>query len=89
MASQDEQPSFEQAFNELRDTVQALETGNLSLEEATKLFDKGMKLAKVCENLLSTTELQVSRLQRSFGEQMPMIPTPEASASSEPDQGDG
>jgi exodeoxyribonuclease VII small subunit len=72
MASQDEQPTFEQAFNELRETVQALESGNLALEEATKLFDKGMKLAKVCGDLLSATELQVSRLQRSFGEQMPM-----------------
>jgi exonuclease VII small subunit len=32
-----------------------------------------MKLAKACNELLSTAELQVSRLQRSFGEQMAMI----------------
>lgn len=67
------QPTFEDAFNELRETVQALEAGKLSLEEATRLFDKGMRLAKTCNELLSAAELQVSRLQRSFGEQMAMI----------------
>ena len=78
MASQEKEPTFEEAFTELRDTVQALEVGNLALEEATRLFDKGMKLAKICSELLSATELQVSRLQRSFGEQMSM-PDPQGS----------
>ena len=65
--------TFEDAFTELRETVGKLEAGNLSLEEATRLFELGMKLAKACNELLSTAELQVSRLQRSFGEQMAMI----------------
>jgi exodeoxyribonuclease VII small subunit len=65
--------TFEDAFTELRETVGKLEAGNLSLEEATRLFELGMKLAKTCNELLSTAELQVSRLQRSFGEQMAMI----------------
>ena len=73
MADKDKKPTFEEAFTELRETVQALEAGNLSLEEATKLFDSGMRLAKTCNELLSTAELQISRLQRSFGEQMAMI----------------
>jgi exodeoxyribonuclease VII small subunit len=73
MADKDKKPTFEEAFTELRETVQALEAGNLSLEEATKLFDSGMKLAKTCNELLSAAELQISRLQRSFGEQMAMI----------------
>ena len=73
MANGDKQLTFEETFTELRATVEALEAGNLSLEEATKLFDRGMKLAKSCNELLSSAELQVSRLQRSFGEQMAMI----------------
>ena len=73
MASPGKKPTFEDAFNKLRETVQALEAGNLSLEEATRLFDRGMRLAKTCNELLSAAELQVSRLQRSFGEQMAMI----------------
>lgn len=73
MADKDKKPTFEEAFTELRETVQALEAGNLSLEEATKLFDSGMRLAKTCNELLSAAELQISRLQRSFGEQMALI----------------
>jgi len=73
MADKDKKPTFEEAFTELRETVQALEAGNLSLEEATNLFDNGMRLAKTCNELLSAAELQISRLQRSVGEQMAMI----------------
>ena len=76
MASKDKKPTFEDAFTQLRETVEALEAGNLSLEEATRLFDRGMKLAKTCNEMLSAAELQVSRLQRSFGEQMAMMQTP-------------
>ena len=32
-----------------------------------------MRLAKTCNELLSAAELQISRLQRSVGEQMAMI----------------
>ena len=76
MTNKDKKPTFEDSFNELRETVQSLEAGNLSLEEATKLFDRGMKLAKTCNEMLSAAELQVSRLQRSFGEQMAMMQAP-------------
>ena len=84
MASKDKKPTFEDAFTQLRETVEALEAGNLSLEEATGLFDRGMKLAKTCNEMLSAAELQVSRLQRSFGEQMAMMQTP----PDEPDEDD-
>ncbi len=75
-----EQPTFESAFTQLRETVEALEAGNLPLEEATKLFDQGMQLAKTCNELLSAAELKITRLQRTFGEQMAMMaePTPPA-----------
>ena len=73
MTNKEKKPTFEDAFTQLRETVEALEAGNLSLEEATRLFDRGMKLAKTCNEMLSAAELQVSRLQRSFGEQMAMM----------------
>ena len=84
MASKDKKPTFEDAFSQLRETVEALEAGNLSLEEATRLFDRGMQLAKTCNEMLSAAELQVSRLQRSFGEQMAMMQPP----TDEPDDQD-
>ena len=56
MSSKDKQPTFEDAFTELRTTVEALEAGNLSLEDATSLYEKGMRLAKQCNEQLSKAE---------------------------------
>jgi exodeoxyribonuclease VII small subunit len=77
MTKQDNLPTFEEAFGDLKATVESLESGNLSLEDATKLFEKGMQLAKQCNEQLSKAELQVTHLQRSFGEQMAMIQSAE------------
>ena len=69
-------PTFEEAFAQLRETVQTLEAGGLTLEEATTLFDRAMRLAKSCNELLTAAELKITRLQRSFGQQMEMIEEP-------------
>jgi exodeoxyribonuclease VII small subunit len=82
----EEQPSFEEAYTELRAAVERLEAGNLPLEEATRLFEEGMRLARSCNELLSAAELRISKLQRSFGEQMSMMGGPQAP---EPDDIDG
>ena len=87
MTNKEKKPTFEDAFTQLRETVEALEAGNLSLEEATRLFDRGMKLAKTCNEMLSAAELQVSRLQRSFGEQVAMMQAaPDEPDVDEPDE---
>ncbi|MCH7706571.1 MAG: exodeoxyribonuclease VII small subunit [Chloroflexi bacterium] len=71
--STSEQPSFEEAFTRLEEAVRTLEAGGVSLEEATRLFEEGMRLARVCHQHLSATELKITHLQRSFGEQMEML----------------
>ena len=86
MSNNDKQQTFEDAFTELRATVEALEAGNLSLEDATALYEKGMRLAKQCNEQLSKAELQVSRLQRSFGEQMEMIHAAEEELAEDEDE---
>jgi exodeoxyribonuclease VII small subunit len=88
MTKQDKLPTFEDAFADLRATVESLESGSLSLEDATKLFEKGMQLAKQCNEQLSKAELQVTRLQRSFGEQMAMIQSAEANLMDDEEQED-
>ena len=65
--------SFEDAFARLEQTVAALETGGLTLEQATKLYEEGMRLAKQCNEMLSATELKITRLQTSYGQQMQMV----------------
>lgn len=62
--------SFEEAFGLLEESVRSLEEGGLSLTEATRLFEEGMKLARICNELLSSAELKITRLQTAFGEQM-------------------
>ncbi|MBI4200856.1 MAG: exodeoxyribonuclease VII small subunit [Chloroflexi bacterium] len=66
-------PSFEDAFTKLEETVRALEGGGATLEEATRLFEEGMRLARICHQHLSATELKITHLQRSFGEQMALL----------------
>lgn len=65
-----EEMPFEEALRRLEETVQRLEAGGLSLEEATRLYEEGMRLARLCNELLANAELRISRLQTSFGEQM-------------------
>ena len=65
--------SFEDAYNRLEDTVRRLEEGGLSLSDATRLFEEGMSLARICNELLSSAELRITRLQTAYGEQMRLL----------------
>ena len=60
--------SFEAAFQQLNEKVQALETGGVSLEEATRLFEEGMALARRCNELLSRAELKVEQLKETYAD---------------------
>lgn len=44
---------YEDARDELAEVVRALEAGGLSLEESLALWERGEKLAKVCERHLA------------------------------------
>jgi exodeoxyribonuclease VII small subunit len=55
-------PAFDAALGELEETVQTLEGGHLQLEEALALFERGMRLAQICQEALDRAELRVRRL---------------------------
>ena len=63
-----EELSFEEAFDRLGETVQALESGSLTLESATNLYEDGMRLVKLCNRLLSEAELKVTQLKDVYSE---------------------
>ncbi len=69
----DKDLTFEQALNRLDETVKALEEGGLALTDATRLYEEGMKLARLCSEMLATAELRISRIQTAFGEQMRLL----------------
>jgi exodeoxyribonuclease VII small subunit len=54
--------TFEQAFSELETLVQELEGGELELERALALFERGMALAAHCNDRLDTAELRLRQL---------------------------
>ena len=54
--------SFEEALAELEGAVRRLEEGDLTLEEAIALYERGMRLAARCSDALDTAELQVQKL---------------------------
>ena len=65
--------SFEKAYARLEEMVRTLEQGGLNLQAATDLYEEGMRLARRCNELLSKTELRVSYIQTSYGEQMGLL----------------
>jgi len=46
------QPSYEDAREELIDVVRRLEAGGTTLEESLALWERGEKLATICQNWL-------------------------------------
>ena len=60
--------NFEEALQKLETIVEDLESGELSLENSLKSFEKGIKLARQCQEKLSKAELQVQKLIEEDGE---------------------
>lgn len=48
----DQQPSYEEAREELIDVVRRLESGGTNLEESLALWERGERLAQICQNWL-------------------------------------
>lgn len=65
--------SFEDAFTRLESVVRRLESGQMSLDQSTALFEEGMQLAKTCTELLNGAELKIQRLQQGLAEQLNLV----------------
>ncbi len=53
---------FEESIKELEKIVEALEEGEIGLDESLELFEKGIKLSKACNEMLDKAEKKVSVL---------------------------
>ncbi|PWA13210.1 exodeoxyribonuclease VII small subunit [Pueribacillus theae] len=67
----EKQPSFEEEMEELETIVEQLENGDVALEEAIHLFQKGMKLSKSCHDKLKAVEEKIDQMIDEEGEIMP------------------
>ncbi|TQD25454.1 exodeoxyribonuclease VII small subunit [Methanolobus vulcani] len=59
--------SFEESLEELESLVEKLERGQLTLDESLGLFERGMKLARICNQKLSKAERKIEILIEENG----------------------
>ena len=57
--------TFEQAMNRLEEISQALESGDIPLEESINLYDEGIKLIEFCQSKLNEAEKKIQKLSRN------------------------
>jgi exodeoxyribonuclease VII small subunit len=57
--------SFEASLKRLEAIVESLEQGNVSLDNATELYEEGIQLAKECAEKLKAAELKVRKLTKA------------------------
>lgn len=55
---------FEQSVNELEHIVKQLEKGELTLEDSLKQFEKGINLARQCQDALNRAEQKIEFLTK-------------------------
>ncbi|MBX9603756.1 MAG: exodeoxyribonuclease VII small subunit [Bryobacteraceae bacterium] len=69
--TQENNPTFEQSLQELEAVVKEMEGGELPLERALELFERGMKLSESCRKQLQDAESRVEILMRKGGSVQP------------------
>jgi exodeoxyribonuclease VII small subunit len=64
-------PTFEEGLQQLEAIVKEMESGELPLERALGLFERGMKLSGDCRKQLEEAETRVEILTKRAGEMEP------------------
>ena len=67
MAEEKNQIEFEAALKKLETIVANLEGGELSLEQALKQYEEGVRMADICSKRLTEAEKKVELLMKAGG----------------------
>ena len=62
MSNDIEKMSFEEAMSELESVVHQLESGKIKLDEAVKVYERGVKLKNICEEKLKDAQSKIDKL---------------------------
>ena len=65
--NKDKLRDFEKSLQNLEKIVSNMESGELGLDESLEQFEKGIKLAKNCQDTLANAELRVEQLIEKNG----------------------
>jgi exodeoxyribonuclease VII small subunit len=68
MAGAEKPAAFEASLEELEKVVKQLESGELTLEDSVKLFERGMELSAACRKQLEEAETRIEILIKKAGE---------------------
>lgn len=66
-------PNFEAGLQQLEAIVKEMEGGDLPLERALELFERGVKLSESCRKQLEEAETRVEILMKRAGEMQPEL----------------
>ncbi len=69
-----ENDSFEASLKELESIVETLERGELPLEKALEMFERGVKLSRSCQQRLDEAERKVEILVKANEGEVRAIP---------------
>ena len=64
---------FEQSVTELEEIVRQLEKGDLTLEDSLKQFEKGIGLARRCQDVLNQAEQKIETLTAAYASSEPNL----------------
>ena len=67
MAGKKKTIDFETSLEQLEELVEQMESGELSLEDSLKAFEKGIKLTRECQEQLNNAEQKVTTLMEKSG----------------------
>lgn len=59
---------FEKSMAELEALVERMESGELTLEESMRQFERGIQLTRACQQQLKQAELKVQQLVQKNGD---------------------
>ena len=64
--SEKQETEFEDVIQRLESLVKQLETGGLSLDAALKLYEEGVGLARIGNEMLEGAEMRITELQKTL-----------------------
>ena len=71
---EEKEVSFENAMKKLETIVESLENGTLSLEEALKQYEEGVRMADLCQKRLTEAEKKVEVLLKTSPGKFKTVP---------------
>ncbi len=74
---------FEEALKKLEGIVEAMENGDLPLEQLLARFEEGTRLVQVCQAKLEQAELKIQKLEKDASGQVTLRPLAGQPATSE------